>query len=229
MGLMVALFALPTPGYLAQTSAMVLGALSVLGMLLWLVRRARLAGTRVLLAGVALSAFLMALMSLVTATGDPRALLLMTWMTGSTYAVDATKATIAGAAVVIAMGLIPLMARPLEIVSLGEGAARNAGIDVGRVHVWALGLCAGMAAVATLVVGPLSFIGLVGPHLARRVGLVRCLPHMVGAVLIGAVVMAVADFLGRSVYFPWQVPAGLLSALIGGPALVALLIWRPKQ
>lgn len=228
LGLMVALFALPSPGYLTQTTAMAVGAGGVVAMLLWLVRRARWAGTRVLLAGVTLSAFLMALLSLATASGDPRALLLMTWMTGSTYAVDETKAMIAAVMVAGAVVAIPFVARPLDILSLGSASARNAGLDIGRAHGWVLGLCALLTAVATLVVGPLSFVGLVGPHLARRAGLVRSLPHMLGAMMIGALLMATADVLGRTVYFPWQIPAGLLSALLGGPALVALLLWKPK-
>jgi len=228
LGLMAVLFILPAPGYLTQTGAMAAGALAALAGLLWLVRRARLSGNRVLLAGVTLGAFLMALMSLVTATGDPRALLLMTWMTGSTYAVDGTRALIAAIAAIAALICAPAMSRPLELLSLSPVSARTAGVDVRRTQFWALGLCAGLSAVATLVVGPLSFVGLIGPHLARRAGLARCLPQMLGAALTGALLMAMADFLGRTVYFPWQLPAGMISALLGGPALVLLLIWRPK-
>ncbi len=82
-----------------------------------------------------------------------------------------------------------------------------------------------LTAAATLVVGPLSFVGLMAPHIARELGLSRALPQILGAALCGGGLMVIADFIGRTAAFPYQLPAGLLSALVGAPFLM-LLLWK---
>lgn len=69
----------------------------------------------------------------------------------------------------------------------------------------------------------LTLIGLMAPHLARRLGLARALPQAAGAALAGALIMVAADWIGRTAIFPRQIPAGLVATLIGGPVLMALL------
>jgi ferric hydroxamate transport system permease protein len=66
------------------------------------------------------------------------------------------------------------------------------------------------------------------PHLAQRIGLTRGFPHLLGTALFGALLMAVADFIGRTAYFPWQLPTGLIATLLGGPVF-ALLLLRPRK
>ncbi|MDN3721895.1 iron chelate uptake ABC transporter family permease subunit [Roseibium salinum] len=64
------------------------------------------------------------------------------------------------------------------------------------------------------------------PHLARRAGLVGTLPQILGAATLGALVMTIADYFGRIAWFPWQLPAGIVATLIGGPVLVIFLLKR---
>jgi ferric hydroxamate transport system permease protein len=78
----------------------------------------------------------------------------------------------------------------------------------------AAGLC---AAAATVFVGPLSFVGLIAPRAADYLGYHRPLPQLFVSAFLGGVTMAVADWLSRTIIFPWQVPVGLLVALVGGP------------
>jgi iron complex transport system permease protein len=61
------------------------------------------------------------------------------------------------------------------------------------------------------------------PHLAREAGMTRALPQMAGAAILGATLMVLADWLGRMLLFPYQIPAGLMSALVGAPFLMLLL------
>ena len=76
---------------------------------------------------------------------------------------------------------------------------------------------------ATLTVGPLSFVGLMAPHMARMLGFRRALPQMVIAALLGGLLMVFADWCGRMLLFPYQIPAGLLATFIGAPYFVYLL------
>ena len=77
-------------------------------------------------------------------------------------------------------------------------------------------LAALLTAAATVVIGPLSFIGLVAPHLARVLGQQTVGRQLLVAAMVGAALLAVADYLARIVIYPSQLPAGLLAALVGG-------------
>ncbi len=81
-------------------------------------------------------------------------------------------------------------------------------------------LAALMTAIATLLVGPLSFVGLMAPHMARVLGLQQARAQLLGSGLLGALLMVLADWLGRNLMFPEQIPAGLLAALLGGGYLI---------
>lgn len=231
-GLLVAVFFLAAPDHLILTACAALGAAAVLGTLLVSVRRVGLGGNQALLTGVALAAFLMALLSAVTATGDPRAMLLMGWMAGSTYRVNAVEATVAGVLALAMLPALPVLARQLEHLSLGAAHAGSVGLPVARSGLIVLCTAGLLTAAATLIVGPLSFVGLMAPHIARRLGFARCLPQLAAAALIGAIIMVTADLLGRTIHFPWQLPAGLLSALIGAPVLLVRLLlpgWQQHE
>jgi ABC-type Fe3+-siderophore transport system permease subunit len=82
--------------------------------------------------------------------------------------------------------------------------------------------------IATLVIGPLSFVGLMAPHLARMLGLQRALPQLFASAMLGGMMLVSADWAGRTLIFPWQIPAGLLAALVGGPYFMVLM-WKGRQ
>jgi iron complex transport system permease protein len=225
-GLIVAMFMLSEVGKAEQLGAATLGALLALLAILALGRGSAAAPERVLLAGVALGAMFDALVTALMASGDPRATQLLNWMTGSTYAVDAADATVAVVAAIASLCALPLLARWLDIVPLGGVTSTALGLHLRRSHGVLLTVTAVMTAVSTLVIGPLTFVGLMAPHLARFLGLQRALPQLIGAALIGGAVMVAADWLGRVAAYPWQIPAGLAATFIGCPALLWLLARR---
>lgn len=210
------------PGSIFSASA---GAFSVLALMLSLGSRAAYSPERMLLTGIALGTAFGALVSMLLALGDPRLGALLNWMAGSTYHVTANDALVACLVATALMALTPFLARWLEILPLGEAAARSVGINLGRSRLAALLLSAVATGAATLIVGPLSFVGLMAPHIARMAGFQRVMPHMMGSALLGAFIMLVADWLGRNLLFPFQVPAGLLATVIGGPYFLWLM-WK---
>jgi len=223
LGMAVALFTVTAAGRDLQMAAACLGAMAVLAVIVLLARGGGFAPERVLLAGIALGALFDAVVGSLTASGDPRGMLLLTWMTGSTYPVDGAQALWCAATAAILIPLAGLATRWLDLLPLGDAAGRALGLPLSRTRLCLLGLTSALTASATLIVGPLTFVGLMAPHLARRIGLQRALPELAGAALIGALIMVAADFLGRMVAFPWQMPAGLIATLIGGPVLMWLL------
>lgn len=222
-GLIAAVFVMAAPGVGAEMGSAAAGALIVLAVIFLFAIRSGLAPERVLLAGIALSAMIDAVVGVLASTGDPRALLLLRWMAGSTYIVGWPSALAATAAAAILLGLTLAARRWLDLLPLGPPAAAALGVPLTRSRLVLFALAGLLTAAATLCVGPLTFVGLMGPHLAREAGLVRSKSQLAGAVVIGATLMVVADWIGRTIVFPYQVPAGLVSALIGAPFLLMML------
>ncbi|MGV3551656.1 Fe(3+)-hydroxamate ABC transporter permease FhuB [Rhizobium sp.] len=223
LGMAVALYWVMEPSLAVQITAASIGAGIVLAAIVVLGLRSQFAPERVLLAGIALGALADAIVGFITASGDPRALFLIRWMSGSTYMVSLqTALSLLGVgALLIAVALC--LRRWLDLLPLGPSAAAALGISLGRTRFALYGVAALLTAAATLAVGPLSFVGLMAPHLARELGLRRALPHMAGAACLGGGLMVLADWLGRMLIFPYQIPAGLLCALLGAPFLILLL------
>jgi iron complex transport system permease protein len=101
--------------------------------------------------------------------------------------------------------------------------ARGLGVPVRLGRFVLIAVAALLSALASMFVGPLSFIGLIAPHLARLLGLGRAREHLIGALLLGTTLMILSDWLSRMVAFPYQLPVGLFASLLGGPYLVYLL------
>lgn len=196
-------------------------ALTLLAMLV--LARTGLAPGRLLLTGVALSTVFATLLTLYLASGDPRSGAVLTWLSGSTWKVTGQQALVSGGMALVLIGLTPLVRRWLTILPLGGEAAQALGVALSRSRISILVLAAGLVAAATLCVGPLSFVGLMAPHMARMLGFRRAMPQLIVAIAIGAGLMLVADWLGRSLIFPFQIPAGLLATLCGAPYFIWLL------
>lgn len=203
--------------------AATIGGVLVLGLILALGRRSNFAPERVLLAGIALNALIDAVIGVLSATGDPRAVLLLGWMSGSTAQAAAGDAVQAGVAAVLLIGASLLAARWLAILPLGAPPAIALGVPLARARFLLFLLAAALTAAATPIIGPLTFIGLMAPHIVGTLGIRQPISALVGAATAGAGVMAVADWLARIVAFPIQLPTGLVAAMAGAPFLMVLL------
>ncbi len=217
LGVILSLIFLPGIHMPVQMAAAVLGSAAALVALLLLSRRAGYAPDRMLLGGVALALMLGGIAAAFLSSGDPRTLLVAQWLSGTTYL--ATPGLAAAAwGVTLPAGLAAALGwRWLLVLPLGDPAARGLGLRLGLVRGLLLLTAALLTAAATLIVGPLTFIGLLAPHAARLVGLVRPLPQLAGAALLAALVMVLADWLGRILLFPAQLPAGLAATLLATP------------
>ena len=156
----------------------------------------------------------------------------LTWLSGSTY--GRTFPQVAPVAVTLALAGPALWQahRALDLLAVSSStasrsSARVVGVPVDRARPVLLGVACLLTATAVCAVGVIAFVGLVAPHAARvLVGAQhrRVLPV---AALLGALLVSVADTLGRTVIAPGQLPAGLLAALVGTPYFVWLL-WRSQ-
>ncbi|HYF88957.1 Fe(3+)-hydroxamate ABC transporter permease FhuB [Azospirillum sp.] len=223
VGLTAVLFLVAAPGIGLQIAASAAGAVLVLAAMLALSLRAGFGPERLLLAGIAMSALCSAVLTAVIATGTPQAFTLLRWLSGSTNDAGPADAWFCAGAAVLLLAALPLASRWLEILPLGDVTARSVGLPVQRCRILLVLFAGLLTAAAALFVGPLSFVGLIAPHLARLAGLGRALGQGIGAILIGAGLMVVSDWLARTVAFPYQLPLGLFAALLAGPYLIWLL------
>ncbi|MGV3346795.1 Fe(3+)-hydroxamate ABC transporter permease FhuB [Enterobacteriaceae bacterium LUAb1] len=222
-GVVILMFVAPgniTPWLLPAGS---LGGLVTLLVIMLVASRGGFSPQRMLLVGLALSMAFTALLMLLLASGDPRMASLLTWISGSTYHTDIPQARRGAVLALTALLLIPLCHRWLTILPLGTLTAKAAGVALTPVRLCLLILTAILTTGATLTAGPLSFVGLMAPHIARMLGFRRALPQLMVAALTGAGLMVVADWCGRMLAFPNQLPAGLLATFIGAPWFVWLL------
>jgi ABC-type Fe3+-siderophore transport system, permease component len=140
---------------------------------------------RMLLAGMALSTAFTMLLMMLQASGDPRMAAILTWISGSTYNASGEQVLRSGVMMVILLALTPLCRRWLMILPLGGDTARAVGLALTSSRIALLLLAAALTATATMTIGPLSFVGLMAPHIARMMGFRRTMPHIVISGLVG--------------------------------------------
>ncbi|MDM5133281.1 Fe(3+)-hydroxamate ABC transporter permease FhuB [Aeromonas piscicola] len=193
-----------------------LGAFACLLLLVLVNRKHGFQPERILLSGIAITALFEPLQAIALANGDMRVLQLLSWMSGSTYYVTLPVAYGLVALAVLMLAACLLISRWLDLLPMGSALATALGIRLNRAQLAILLLVAVLTASATLVVGPLSFVGLLAPHMAKLMGLVRARWHLLGAAASGALLMVSADWIGQQILFPQDVPVGLVSTLLGG-------------
>ncbi|MGW6527854.1 iron ABC transporter permease [Streptomyces venezuelae] len=180
---------------------------------------------RLVLVGFGVATGATAVISMLIILTDPfNATKALTWLGGSTY--GRTLPDVVPLALVLAAGLTIAVVRrtELDLVSLDEDTPRLLGLNLSRGRFGLLVLSVLLSATAVAAAGTIGFVGLVAPHAARAlVGRqhVRVIPV---AVLLGAILVCVADLAGRTVIAPAQLGAGLMTAVIGTPYFLYLLV-----
>ena len=222
-GVVLMLFFVPGDAFGWLMPAGSLGAAATLFIIMIAAGRGGFSPHRMLLAGMALSTAFTMLLMMLQASGDPRMAQILTWISGSTYNATGAQVVHSGVAMLLLLAVTPLCRRWMTILPLGGETARAVGVALTPARVGLLLLAACLTAVATMTIGPLSFIGLMAPHIARMMGFRRTMPFIVMSALTGGMMLVIADWLGRMVLFPYQIPAGLLSTFIGAPYFIYLL------
>ncbi|WP_020591738.1 FecCD family ABC transporter permease [Kiloniella laminariae] len=180
---------------------------------------------RLTLMGIALGAVLHALaMGLLAGWGSTRMESILLWMSGSLYARGWDHLVYLLPWTLASLFFLPLLRRPLHLLQLEDDCAASFGLSVPLWRSLALAVGAGLAASAVGVVGPVGFVGLVVPHLARilcRGNNERYYIFIVA--LLGAGLVVGSDLIGRLLLSPDEVPVGIIAALLGVPVFLVLL------
>lgn len=183
---------------------------------------------RFILSGIGVAAFLTACTSVLLTYGDlERAQAALGWLAGSIHAAGWDEVALLGGALVLLAPGLALVTRPLSALRMGPEVAIGLGLRVVWLRPALVTLAVALAAVAVAAVGPLGFVGLIAPHAARRLARAGMGLHLVLSALVGALLVGLADLAGRALFGWVQIPAGIVTAILGVPLFVWLLIRHP--
>ncbi|WP_240740479.1 iron ABC transporter permease [Microbacterium sp. PI-1] len=215
-----------TAGMIAGAVTGALLAFALVYLLSW---RGGLNADRFLLIGIGVSYFSVSLTTFFLLRSNPwDTPKIYTWLSGTTYGRVWDQVLPLAIVLAIALPFVVMSRRELDVLALDEDTPRLVGIRLEPVRLTLLVVAAVLAALSVTAIGVIGFVGLVAPHAARAlVGAThaRVIPV---AVLLGGLLVGVADTIGRTVIAPAQLPAGLVVALIGAPYFVWLL-WRSRD
>jgi len=214
-------------GVASSPSAMpvvsVLGGLAAAALVYALAWRNGLQPGRFVLTGVGIGVALSAVVQLYLADSElDAAEQLKLWLTGNLNGRGWEQARPLGVVLLLALPALVWASRAMRPLGLDPETASGLGVRVGRVRLGLTVLGVVLAAAATGAAGPIGFVALTSPQLARRLTRTPHLP-LVASGLTGAVVLVVADLVARVLVPPLEIPVGALTALVGGPYLLWLL------
>lgn len=200
-----------------------LGASAVMALIFWFSRKKMASPSHFILIGIAVSAMADAVIRLTMSSGQEGVKSLLGWLSGSLYLADNMSVGVLVVALLLFGSITLLCSRWLDLLSLGDTVAQNLGLSVGVSRKVLVALVAVMTSAATIAIGPLSFVGLLAPHMATSLGQHSAKRQLIIAPVLGATLLVVADWVGRNFWFPWQFPAGLLASILGGTYFLYLL------
>lgn len=219
----------PFASFWAVTAGGLLGAVAAATIVFGLAARGGFAQSRLILIGIGVSAAAGAIVSMLIISTDPyNGAKALTWMAGSTYGRTLPQLVPVLIAIIVATPILVGARRDLDVLAQDDDTPRILGVPLRRSRLGLLSVAVVLTATAVAAVGVIGFVGLVAPHAARAlVGGSHALVLPMSA-LLGALLVCVADTLGRTVIAPGQLPAGLLTAVVGAPYFVWLL-WRSRR
>lgn len=209
------------PVLIAVAVAAGLATFAVIALLAW---RGGFLPDRFVLIGIGMGYGLSAVTTFLLLRADPyNTPRIFTWLSGTTYGRTFSDVVPVAIALALALPVLLSMRGRLDLLAVDEDTPRIVGVRVERTRFTALAIAAVLAALSVIAVGVVGFVGLVAPHLARSLVGARHGRAIPVSMLLGGVLVCVADALGRTVVAPSQVPAGLMIALVGAPYFVWVL------
>lgn len=181
------------------------------------------------LSGIALGAVCHAGMQymMVKFPGDVNAALI--WLTGSLWGRNWEEVKLLAPWLLILFPIVCILIPKLDLMSLGDELAQGLGENANRLRFILIFTAVALAGSCVAVVGSIGFIGLLAPHIARRLTGEKAKYLLPASALIGAIILLIADTLGRGIMPPVEIPAGILTAVIGAPYFLYLLKFEARK
>jgi iron complex transport system permease protein len=208
-----------------QPVAAAIGAFVAISLVFILSGRQASSAVRLLLFGIAIAAVAKAITMVMMLIGPIyRTSQAARWIAGAVNEINWSEIQVTAIAMVPAILLVLLVARKLPPADLDETSARGVGLDLPVFRILVFALAAALTALSVAFVGGVGFVGLMAPHLARLLVGRNVYAGIAGSFLLGAIMLVGADLIVRVVFAPTEVPAGTVTAIIGAPYFLFLLM-----
>ncbi|MBG9288001.1 FecCD family ABC transporter permease [Corynebacterium belfantii] len=225
----IAAFLLGGSGFAATVTGALIGGLAVSIVVIALSVRTRIDGLRIILVGLGISAMLSALNRWLITRGElDTALSAASWGAGSLNGLRWTIAIPACCVLAILITTTIPLRRFIDVLSLGDDLAVGLGLRLQLTKLLLLVGGVSLVAATTAVAGPIAFVALASPHIARALTSSARTP-LVETSVIGALLIIVADLIGQRLFYPTQLPVGLVTVTIGGMYLLWLIARGSKE
>lgn len=208
--------------YWLPIAAFVGGILSFL--LLWIICGFQFRPIRMAVIGIALSALFVALTHYIMLSNPVNVNTALIWLTGSLWGRSWSYLIVVLPWLLVLLPIPFFFARDLDALALGEIKSQTLGVSLNKLQIIVLFLSTALATTAVAVCGPIAFLGLASPHLARRLVGGKHAKLFPAALLLGAILLLFADITGRIISPPLELPAGVITSILGGPYFFYLLI-----
>ncbi|MCU0551409.1 MAG: iron ABC transporter permease [Leptolyngbya sp. Prado105] len=229
LGAMIVLVLVPNATPESLSFAAMIGAVSAFGCVYLLSWKKGVLPARLALIGIAVSAFCSAGINVLVVLAKLRVAQAIVWLSGSTYARQWDEL---GRLLILPVLLLPivwLFARRLDVLALGEDVPRILGMSLQRVRAAMIAIAVVLSAAAVSTVGTISFVGLIAPHAGRLLVGYRHRQLVPIVAILGAILVSLADVVGRVAIAPREIPSGLVTAMIGAPYFLWLILSNRKQ
>lgn len=192
--------------------------------LLWMICGFNFRPIKMAIIGVALSALWAAISHYLMLTNPVEINTAMLWLTGSLWGRSWAYVNVVLPWLLVLLPLPFIFCRDLDTLGLGENKASTLGVSVNKTQILVLVLAVALSTTAVAICGPIAFLGLVAPHLARKLVGGRHRTLLPASMLIGTLLLQISDILARVIDPPTELPAGILTAIIGAPYFFYLLM-----
>lgn len=192
--------------------------------LLWMICGFNFRPIKMAIIGVALSALWAAISHYLMLTNPVEINTAMLWLTGSLWGRSWAYVNVVLPWLLVLLPLPFIFCRDLDTLGLGENKAATLGVSVNKTQILVLVLAVALSTTAVAICGPIAFLGLVAPHLARKLVGGRHRTLLPASMLIGTLLLQISDILARVIDPPTELPAGILTAIIGAPYFFYLLM-----
>lgn len=186
-------------------------------------------GYRFIVVGIAVGALFGALTNFMLARTDlDSANLAYPWTVGSLNARSSTTVIMLAACLAVCLPIAKILGRELQLLRFSDAVAIGLGVRLARTRIAILTVTVFVTATAVAVAGPVGLVSLAAPEVGRHLAGHRGVP-VVNSALAGALLMIAADWVGRTAFAPVEIPVGVITAVIGGPYLLWILLREPRK
>ncbi|WP_413364005.1 iron ABC transporter permease [Lysinibacillus sp. 3P01SB] len=222
-GGMIFLVVLPSVSLALLPIGIAMGTIFAFGVIYLMARKTKFNPVLVALIGIGLSAFGSSIIQVLTIKAKLTVTNALVFLSGSTYATNWSDFKLVLLVVILVAAPSILLSRYIDMLQFGEDTAQSMGVNLSKIRIITLLFVVILTTFTITVVGVIGFIGLVAPHIARRIVGNKTRAVWLLASMIGAFLLVLADFIGRTIIMPSEVPSGLVVSLIGAPYLLYLM------